>query len=179
MGPPVNGLAIFPQIAVLLTYRKFHTSPSSQRPRKRKNSPRFLLSFRVLAASTGREAGRRTKQAAVEERLEGARQDRPPGLQAGQRLRIFAQASQERDDGGKRLGGGLGLGVSKRAGKTPPLPAGPQAGEAAPTSGEARRRSACKSPLRCASALSVRSLERAHRNALIALLFSGFCDKCF
>ena len=31
----------------------------------------------------------------------------------------------ERDDGRKRLGG-LGLGVTKRAGKTPPLPAGPQ-----------------------------------------------------
>jgi hypothetical protein len=34
-------------------------------------------------------------------------------------------------------------------------------------------------PLRCASALSIRSLERAHGNALIALLFSGFCDKFF
>ena len=32
-------------------------------------------------------------------------------MQAGQLLRIFGQASQERGDGRKRLGGGLGLGV--------------------------------------------------------------------
>ena len=51
------------------------------------------------------------EQAAVEERLEGARQDRPLCLQAGQLLSILGQASQERGDGRKRLGGGLGLGV--------------------------------------------------------------------
>ena len=70
--------------------------------------------FRVLVASAWREAGRRAEQAAVEERLEGARQDRPPCLQAGQLLRSFGQACQERGDGGKRLGGGLGLGVRTR-----------------------------------------------------------------
>jgi len=51
-----------------------------------------LLGFailRVLVASGWRQPWRRPEQVAVEERLEGARQDRPPFLQARQLLRTF------------------------------------------------------------------------------------------
>src|SRR5208283_2045151 len=77
---------------------------------------RFIRSarFRVWVASGWGEAGRGAEEASVEEGLEGARQDRPPGLQAGQLLRIFGEAPQEGGDGGERLSGGLGLGVRTR-----------------------------------------------------------------
>src|SRR5271157_34731 len=70
-----------------------------------------FFDLRAEVASTWREAGRGAQEAAVEEGLKGARQDRPPSLQARQLLRILGQASQESGDGRKRLGGGLGLGV--------------------------------------------------------------------
>ena len=59
----------------------------------------------------GARRGGAPQEAAVEEGLEGARQDGAPFLQAGQLLRILNQAAQEGGDGGERLGGGLGLGV--------------------------------------------------------------------
>jgi Mu transposase, C-terminal domain len=70
--------------------------------------------FRVWVASARREARWGPEEAAVEERLEGARQDRSPFLQAGQLLRIFGQAAQEGGDGRKRPGGGFSFGVRAR-----------------------------------------------------------------
>ncbi len=81
--------------------------------------------------------------------------------------------------GGRRLGDGAGAnGVAVR-----PQPQRSRrstaGGETAPRSGEARRRSACKSPLPLRQR-PVRPLPLARaRNALIALSFSGSCDKCF
>ncbi len=75
-----------------------------------------------------------------------------------------------------------GLALAFRSAPAGPrrCPRGRNAGrEAAPTSGESRRRFACKPPLRRAGAVSVRSHGPAHGNALIALSFSGFGDKSF
>jgi hypothetical protein len=54
--------------------------------------------FRVLIASGGCEAGRSSQQAAFQEGLEGARQDRAPFLRSRQLLRIFEQTPQEGRD---------------------------------------------------------------------------------
>ncbi len=51
------------------------------------------------------------------------RQDRPPGCRRVNGSAFLVRPLKERGDGRKRFGGGLRLGVSKRAGNTPPLPA--------------------------------------------------------
>ncbi len=68
----------------------------------------------VLVASDWREPRRRPERAAIEERLEGARQDGPPFLRARQLLRTFGQASQEDGCSRERPGGGLCFGVRTR-----------------------------------------------------------------
>ncbi len=65
----------------------------------------------VWVVSTRREPGRGAYQAAVEESLEGSREDGPPCLGPGQLLRTFRQAAQEDGDGFERAGDGLRLGV--------------------------------------------------------------------
>jgi len=53
---------------------------------------RFAI-LRALVASAWRETRRWAQQSTFEKRLEGAREDRAPFLQARQLLRIFSQAS--------------------------------------------------------------------------------------
>src|SRR5215472_12731769 len=66
---------------------------------------------RAWVASGRYEAWRRADETAVEEGAEGAGEDGPPFLQAGQLLCILRQAAQEVGDGGERARRGFSLGV--------------------------------------------------------------------